>query len=491
MKPMIHPVLVGHRVAKIPFGGRFDTRNSAMSAVADLLGMPNVIARSKPMKIIDRDGNVVEGTFMEASKGLDPENLPKEASRIKKDCLKGTNGKGFKDIANLQVLDYLCGNFDRHGANMHYQFDKNGKLCGVQGIDNDSCFGVLTNKELGGGKENYERMTNLMNLRVIPKDTRDRVMALEPSTLKYALRGYGLTEAELKSAELRLNAMKTYIRESARRDREERRSKDRQRLRVMSDSDFKSASIKDLCKATDQNPDRSNTFDIVKVVAPNLAADRKKQIEEENRKYKDLRNATAVGMDNRAERNVPGMERIKGSALEFLLNKRTWSAWTSQNYINMQRAVKDYVNTYKTIENRLNQANKEENKRMANYRQEKEAVVSRADLERMKQASVQMRDAAWTYLSGKMPGLQEEVLNGRQPIPYPAGASDYTKHRIDAAVNVYRIAKQGDELKPVETQTAQDNEREALAAQQKRQRERNPEGILDAPVQRGGPAAGV
>ena len=479
MKPMIGPLVYAHGVAKIPFGGRIDNRNAAMSAVADLLGMPNVIARSKPMKIIDKDGNVVEGTFMEASKGLDPSNLSPEASRIRKSCLKDTNGKGFKDIANLQVLDYLCGNFDRHGANMHYQFDKNGKLCGVQGIDNDSAFGVLTDKELGTGKENYLQMTNLMNLRVIPKETRDRVMALEPSTLKYALRGYGLTEAELKSAELRLKTMKTYIREAARRDREGRRSKDRMHLRVMSDSDFKSASLKDLCKATDQDPDRSNTFDIVKTVVPDLAADRKKQVEEQNREYKDLKKAVEVGMDNRAERRVPGRERIKGSSLEAILNKRTWSAWTSDNYIKMQQAVKGYVNTYKTIENRLEQANKEENKRMANYHHEKEAVVSRADLQNMKQASERMRDAAWTYLTGKMPGLQEEMLNGEQPIPYPDRASDYTKRRIDAAVDVYRLAKQGAEIKPVETQTAQDNEREALAAQQKRQRERNPEGVVN------------
>ena len=143
----------------------------------------------------------------------------------------------------------------------------------------------------------------------------------------------------------------------------------------------------------------------------------------------------------------------------------------------MQRAVKSYVNTYKTIENRLNQANDEENKRLADYHHEKEAVVSEADLEKMRAASERMRDAAWTYLKGKMPDLVEWELDGEQPIPYPAGASNYTKSRIDAAADVYRMAKQGDELKPVEIQTARDNEREAQAAQQKRQKERDPEGI--------------
>ena len=44
------------------------------------------------------------------------------------------------------------------------------------------------------------------------------------------------------------------------------------------------------------------------------------------------------------------------------------------------------------------------------------------------------------------------------------------------------MAKQGDERKPVEAQTARDNEKEALAAQRKRQQERNPEGILEEPA---------
>ena len=494
MEPMRGPLLYAHQTAKIPFGGRIDNRNAAMSAVADLLGMPSVIARSKPMRIVDKDGKVVEGTFMEASKGLDPKNLSQEVLNVKPDSLENTDGKGFKDIANLQILDYLCGNCDRHSANMRYQFDHNGKLCGVQGIDNDSCFGVLTSKELGKGKQNFIRMTNLFNLKVIPKETRDRVLALDASTLKYALRGYGLSEKELRSAGARLETMQTFIREAARRDLEKNHKKDKKILRVMSDSDFKKASITELTRKSlesfveDQNRhdlSYANTFNLVEATVPGLIDDYNKQAKE----YKDLKDATDVGMDNRAERHVPRLERLRGTMLEAILNKRTWSAWTSQNYINLQRAVKNYVSTHKTIENRLKTANDEETKRRADYHHEKEAVVSEADLERMKNASVQVRDAAWTYLTGKMPDLKEWELDGKQPIPYPQGASDYTKRRIDAAVTAYRVAKLGDELKPVETQTARDNEKEALAAQRRRRRERNPEGILEEPVL-GGPAAG-
>lgn len=128
MEPLIVDLLYAHKTGHIPYGSRLDNRNAAMSAVADLLGMPNVIARSKPMRIVDKDGNVIEGTFMEAVKGYDFKNLPPEAARITPAAIQNTDGKAFRDLANLQVLDYICGNYDRHYANMFYQFDENGRL---------------------------------------------------------------------------------------------------------------------------------------------------------------------------------------------------------------------------------------------------------------------------------------------------------------------------------------------------------------------------
>ena len=472
MKPMIHPVLVGHRVAKIPFGGRFDTRNSAMSAVADLLGMPNVIARSKPMKIIDRNGNVIEGTFMEGAKGMDPNNLPPEAKDLKAGCMENTNGQAFKDIANLQILDYLCGNHDRHNENMLYQFDKNGKLCGVQGIDNDSALGVLTNKELGKANRNYKWMTNLSNMKVIPEDTAKRVMALDESTLKYALRGYGLTESELDAACVRLKNLKTAIQKS----REKINEKKKPILRIMSDSAFKNSTIKTLQDGEEHDFEKGkgNHFNLAAEMIATLPNRCKKQEQE----YRDLKNATAVGMDNRAERHVPGRERAKGSAIETMLNKRTWWGFSSDNYIRMQDAAKEYIRCYKAVETRLDEANKEENKRSANYRHEKEAVVSEADLERMKDASVRLRDAAVTYLTGKMSNFDPDDLDAEdfRP-PYPNGASEYTKRRIDVAIDALKLAKQGCEIKPVERQTAQDHLQEAEAAQQRRKAEREPQSV--------------
>ena len=49
-------------------------------------------------------------------------------------------------IADLQVLDFICGNIDRHICNMVYQFaENNGKIVftGIKGIDNDCSFGLV------------------------------------------------------------------------------------------------------------------------------------------------------------------------------------------------------------------------------------------------------------------------------------------------------------------------------------------------------------
>lgn len=472
-EPLISTLLFAHHTGKIPYGGRLDNRNAAMSAVADLLGMPSVVARAKPMRIIDKDGNVIEGTFMEAAKGMDPENLPPEAANIPRDALKNTDGKGFQDIANLQVLDYLCGNYDRHYANMFYQFDRNGKLIGVQGIDNDGAFGVIAKKELGRTGENYLHMTNLSNMKAMPKQTAERLMALDAATLKYALRGFGLSEEELTAAEHRLG----FLKQAIIRSREKTRKGEKPSLRIMSDSDFKKTSIDDLRKDAlgGFNMKETNTFstlDDTVYSLPELAAKQEKA-------YRDLRNATAVGMDNRAERAVAGKERAKGTALEALLSKRTWWGFSSGNYEELRRAAKGYISTYKAMENRLAEANKEENKRMANYHHELDAVVKEADLVRMQAASQRLRDAAMTYLTGKMPGFTEEDAD--QPVQYPEGASDYTKRRIDVALDALRLGRQGVEIKPVERQTAQDNLRQAQAAQQRRMEEREPQLIQPAP----------
>ena len=80
----------------------------------------------------------------------------------------------------------------------------------------------------------------------------------------------------------------------------------------------------------------------------------------------------------------------------------------------------------------------------------RDAVVTQEDLARLQQLSVRMKNAARTYLNGKL-------VNGQ----VPADASDYTKQRIQAARLILDYGAQGEEIRPEEIRKAEANEAEA------------------------------
>ena len=190
-------------------GERIDNLNSAMSAVTKLLGAPNLIANSVNMKFVDKEGKVQEGTFMDYSDGVDLAAGGETMKAVNDAPFEGDSSwKGLKQMADLQVLDYICGNVDRHQGNMMYRTDEKGNIVGVQGIDNDSSFGLFAEKE-----ENRHALPGADHLNVISASMRKKVMGLTPAMLKYALRGRGLSEEKIDFAAKRLATLQTSIRE--------------------------------------------------------------------------------------------------------------------------------------------------------------------------------------------------------------------------------------------------------------------------------------
>ena len=454
--------------ARIPENSRLDSRNSAMTAVADMLGMPNIIARSRPMTIVDENGAEIEGTFMELAKGLDYKNPSSLAQYVGKNSLLETDGMALRDIANLQVLDYICGNVDRHGANFTYLFDQTMKFSGVQGIDNDCSFGT----RVPPYGEGYNKMVGPKDMRAIPAETFRRVMALKPATLKYALRGFDLSEEELEAAGQRLSSLqrflsaeKTYNAEVPFDDTEELEPG---HIRILEKKDWLGLHINQFA------------WDSEKKVAQNIFARALGNIEIMKRKwqkqgenYRDLTKTIAAGIKNRANRTTPIAEQRKAAGIQETLSKRSWWGFSSTNYRRMQTAVKNYQEAQKQLVRRLNYANSEEAKRRADYADARNAVVTRADLERMRVLSQRMREAAETYLNGKL-------INGE----IPPDASEYTKQRIDIARQVKDYGLQGENLREEEIQKAALNESKAekqtqernalIAAEQPKAPEANP-----------------
>ncbi|MBR4194234.1 MAG: hypothetical protein IKQ54_07915 [Oscillospiraceae bacterium] len=213
-------------------GQRLDQRNSAMSVVAGLLGVSFLLARSDNMRFVAEDGTVTEGTFMDYGKGLDLGNNEDLFVHFNTKPTKNaaTMNGALRSIADLQILDLLCLNVDRHQGNVMYRVDPEGNFTGLQGIDNDSSFGP---RELNDDE--------ILNARVVSKSMADKLKALTPEMLKFALRGSGLSEEELKNAGERLTQIQEAI--------------DTKMLKVVPDNQFSKTELKELCgtKSTGNN----------------------------------------------------------------------------------------------------------------------------------------------------------------------------------------------------------------------------------------------
>ena len=197
-------------VAKIGPGLNIPRRNAAMSMIADRIGMPDLIARSKVMKVRTNEGEKT-GVFMEWARG---EDLRANEGKLNRNLMgkprNYNSARLIKSAADLQVLDYLCGNVDRHNGNMVYQFEEiNGvmTLVGVQGIDNDASFGKIK------GDKRESKLASLDSMRVMTASSAEAVLRLTKEELKYSL--YGLVnEEEMEYAWERTERLQNKIRES-------------------------------------------------------------------------------------------------------------------------------------------------------------------------------------------------------------------------------------------------------------------------------------
>ena len=176
--------------AGIRNGDNLTDRNCAMSQIARLLGREELLANSVPMQIrVGKDK--VQGVFMEKAKGINISTW-EEQGRHKK--LYPMTATALKDIADIQIIDYICGNVDRHMGNMIYQFDENGNLNHIVGIDHDLSMGEKSN--IGG----ILRLPKLKNMPVVSESMADRVQNMKPEELQLMLGGLDLSEKQKAAA---------------------------------------------------------------------------------------------------------------------------------------------------------------------------------------------------------------------------------------------------------------------------------------------------
>lgn len=115
-----------------------------------------------------------------------------------------------KALMDLQVLDVLTGQVDRHLGN--YFIKVSGNDVTLTAIDNDACFGdnpenpVNTLRDIS---KNFEHWTGLPP--VMTQRTAEMLKALEPDTLRFALKEAGLDTKEIGLALGRLTVLKEHV----------------------------------------------------------------------------------------------------------------------------------------------------------------------------------------------------------------------------------------------------------------------------------------
>ena len=386
--------------ARIMNGSRLDTRNAAMYGIADLLGAPHLIAKAVPMKLVGPNGEVTEGTFMYKAKGMDLNNLPPSALDIRENALNGTDGKGYKDLADMQVLDFICGNVDRHGGNLFYQF-RNGKFCGVQGIDNETALGCT----LPNGTRNINRLVVPKNMKVISRSMFDKVMTLTPEELGFAMRGYGLSEQEIKSAKYRLNKLQEELKKGT--------------IRVMEDEEFKNINARNLKQLCAQDPQTGAPQNLFAIASKNIRTLPTQRLAQQ-KAYRDLEDMTAIGEDNRA---LPGSQDREIEYTDLLLremdrvtNRGFWHfhKGTSQEFEEMREAVRNYKEYQLRIRDKIRDAQSEGRKNDPDA--PIDTVVTEQELKKMTELSRTAREKADIYLGKKAGSKFNSYTNARKSI---------------------------------------------------------------------------
>ena len=348
--------------AGIPAGERMDKRNTAMSTVADYLGMGSLIAGSRSFEIqIGEDKK--QGTFQQKAGGTDINRITEdnEIVEIAKNYKSGDYGavdtSSFKrQLSDLMVLDYLCGNCDRHMANMLYQTgkDRSGRvvITGIKGIDNDMSFG----KKTEASNISQEKMVNPEDMRIMRLTTAHRVLDLTPDKLDLMLGDMDFTKDEKEACHARLKKLQDKLRSDMKIQTETNNNRIADgKIVVVPDDRFRYYPIEELGE-TGKGKESSNYFGNAKLLPRLLYTDlvkhRKFAKQEDEIRYVD---ATATsGSLNFVDRDVrtdldydSTMSRLEGLGQSFDKLGSKWFTKDTGHFQWMKKSLEQYKDNLK------------------------------------------------------------------------------------------------------------------------------------------------
>ena len=389
-------------------GERIDNRNSALSAVAGLLGCSNTVAKSENMRFIGEDGKVTEGTFMEYADGVNIAERPWLFEHVRPNAFgdEANRNKLFKQIADLQIVDYLCLNEDRHQGNLMYDIDDDGILRGIKAIDNDSTFGL---SKSGAIKRS--------DLRVISKTMYDTITKMTPEMYKFSLRGRGLSEAQMDASVQRFRLLKKDL------------LSDKKPIKVVDDNKFGKLNI-DHLKPT--SPKRNNLFSKIDTLFTTTSRnyrDMDWKFTPMPKEEKDLKEVSTTSRRGTVGGLTDALEsmsrRVENKETGFKVDDlTTFFRGSSPQFKNMVTAAKEA----QTLLNQLKEDKKLDMTKLAEEDPE--------TYDKVCNAFSKIKEANNEYLVGKM---KERGVTTLEAL---TGKNDYEQKRIDYAMDVRKTVNE-------------------------------------------------
>lgn len=188
---------------------RLANRDVALYRLDQLLGA-NLIARTQ-FALRNTPNGPQMGSLMAGAQGSKAGDLVEQGKVAKDSTSQGQNpgSVNIQDptlqrlLSRLQLLDTLAYQVDRNLGNFYIQFDRNGRVTGVTGIDNDMSFGTKTNIR--------ERAQELPGLaKFVDKEMAEKIIGLEPRLVMLILSDV-LNSEELTALNERLLKLKTAL----------------------------------------------------------------------------------------------------------------------------------------------------------------------------------------------------------------------------------------------------------------------------------------
>ena len=203
--------------AKIPLGADLSKRNEATSAMAELLGISDIIVESRTMTL-EVDGVQTAGLRMQEAKGIPGrDGLAEEPY---KDMKVRMTPEFVKKFTMMKLFDIICGQNDRNQNNFLVQPRIEGREVVLEkftGIDHDMSFGLLTfNDLLEGGHTMIPKESRFF---AVDREFADRILALTPEMLYYTLCPY-LGKEEISACQDRLKGLQQVLAAVKEKDKE-------------------------------------------------------------------------------------------------------------------------------------------------------------------------------------------------------------------------------------------------------------------------------